>query len=109
MAVLRERTVWKKPRAARAVECIDHLSPEQEANVRAAMNVLRVRFGNWHAVGKAMRVNRQKVARVMRGHGRVTAGLAVRAAMLAGVPVDDVLSGAFPKPGSCPMCGRFNS
>ena len=29
-----------------------------------------------------------------------------REARLADVPIDDVLSGNFPKPGSCPMCGR---
>jgi hypothetical protein len=32
--------------------------------------------------------------------------MAVRVARLAGVGVDDVLSGRYPAAGTCPMCGH---
>ena len=32
--------------------------------------------------------------------------VAFRVARFAGVGVDDVLTGAFPPPGTCPHCGR---
>jgi hypothetical protein len=76
------------------------------AHVKAALAFLRARYGGWQAVADAMGL---KVATVLYAHGRgknVTAGVALRAARAAAVPVEDVLSGAFPKPGTCPHCGR---
>jgi hypothetical protein len=35
----------------------------------------------------------------------VNASLAFRVAKVAGVPVDDVLTGKYPSPGTCPRCG----
>jgi hypothetical protein len=40
---------------------------------------------------------------------RLSAGLAVRAARYAEAPLEDLLTGAWPKPGACPMCGRSGS
>ena len=42
----------------------------------------------------------------MSKNGRPGAALALYAARLLSVPVEDVLNGAFPKPGACPLCGR---
>ena len=40
-------------------------------------------------------------------HGRpVSADMAFRVARAAGVPIDDVLGGKFPPPGTCPHCGH---
>lgn len=106
MAILRERKTWKKERQPRATDRLDRLTPEEEANVYAAMNVLRIRYGGMDGVAKAMGASKFAVQTAMQKGRRPTAGLALKAARLAGVPVEDVLTGAFPKPGACPMCGR---
>jgi predicted PP-loop superfamily ATPase len=108
MAILRERVTWKKPKdpTPRALERLDELSPEQRANVRKAMDVMHIRFGGWPNVARAMKVGHKALVVAMKGPRKPTAVLAVRVAQLAGVTVDDVLTGAFPKPGACPMCGR---
>lgn len=45
-----------------------------------------------------------KLNRTCGPRGRPSAGLAVRAARLAKVPIDDVIDGRFPKAGCCPYC-----
>jgi hypothetical protein len=109
MGILRERKVWKKPTEARGTRRLDRLSPEQVANVRAAMKVLAIRFGSVAGVARAMGTTRRTLEHMLGRAGKPSAGLAVHAARLAGVPVEDVLTGAFPKPGACPMCGRCGS
>jgi len=32
--------------------------------------------------------------------------MAYELSKIAGVPIDDILQGRFPKPGACPHCGR---
>lgn len=105
MAILKEKEVRRKPRATRTVELVNDLTPEERTNVLAALQVLRVRFVDWVGVAKALGIS-HKVVQIAARNKKPSAGLAIRIARLAGVPVDDVLSGAFPKPGSCPMCGR---
>jgi hypothetical protein len=109
MTILRERQVWKRPVAAgprRERARLGSLTTDEQNNVRAVMGVLHVRFGSWRAVAEALGTSVKWIEKLMRVVGEPPAGLAIHAARLAGVPVDDVLSGAFPKPGSCPMCGR---
>ena len=108
MSILRERVTWKKPKdtTPRALERLDELTPEQRANVRKAMDVMRIRHGGLTNVARAMKVSHKALLVAMRGPRKPTAVIAVRVALLAGVTVDDVLTGAFPKPGACPMCGR---
>lgn len=81
------------------------LTADEQANVRAAMRFMRKRSGGWAALAKALRCTDSVLVRVAGGK-LVSAGLAVRLARFAGVPVDDVLSGRFPVPGACPHCGR---
>ena len=74
--------------------------------MKVALAFLRARYGGWQAAADAMAL---KVATVLYAATKgksVTAGVALRTARAAGVPVEDVLSGAFPKPGVCPHCGR---
>lgn len=109
MTILRERQVWRaKPikQGKRPGARIDRLTPEQEDNVRAWLRVLRTRLGTWGRVGDELRISIKTVERVLAGTRRPTAGWLPRVAGVAGVRVDDVLSAPFPKPGSCPMCGR---
>jgi transcriptional regulator with XRE-family HTH domain len=72
----------------------------------AALRLLYVRHGNWRAVAKAMGITQSTMARVAKGTEKPSDGIALRAAALAGVSVEDVLTGKFGKPECCPMCGR---
>ena len=108
MAILRERQVWKKPKQQTKprphFEKMNTLSPEQAANVRVALKVLKIRHGTLVKVAELMRVTFGSLTRTL--SVEPNAGLAMRVAQVAGVTVDDVLSGNFPAEGSCPYCGR---
>jgi len=81
------------------------LTNQQEANVRAALQFLRLRFGGWASVAKALRFKEQTLANVAKGRS-VSASMAVRVAKLVNVGIDDLLAGKFPPPGTCPYCGH---
>ena len=81
------------------------LTIEEQANVRKALRFLRTRAGGAEPLGKALRLNGGTLDHVA-AKQTVSAGLAVRLARFAGVPVDDLLSGRYPPPGTCPHCGR---
>ena len=81
------------------------LTAQEMVNVRAALRYLRVRSGGYEALGKAIGMQ-EKTMQPMARRVPPSAGLAVRLARLAGVPVDDILCGRFPPPGACPHCGR---
>lgn len=109
MAILRERKVWRKPPTPRPSSAVslDRISAEEEASVLAALKVLRRRFRSWQGLANVMRMPLKTLERIVSGKNRrVPAALAIRAAKVAGVPVDDVLSGAFPGARACPVCGR---
>ena len=76
------------------------LTPDEAANMKAALKVLRLRHHHPLAVlARLPGVTRPTLAKSIHRNGNPSAGLAIRCARLAGVPIDDVLSGAFPKPG----------
>ena len=81
------------------------LTATEQTNVRAALRFLRARCGTWGAVSKALRFGESTVANVIGGKA-VTPAMAFRVARLVKVPVDDVLAGRFPAPGTCPHCGH---
>ena len=76
------------------------LTSKEQANVRTALRFLRARCGGLKPLAKALRYTRQTL--------RLPASptLAFRIARLAGVPIDDVLAGKYPPPGTCPHCGH---
>ncbi len=82
------------------------LTAQEQRNVRAALRFLRVREGGLDRLAKLIRGKKDTLVR-MGGRRPPSAGLAVRLARLAGVPVDDVLCGRFPPPNSCPHCGTI--
>lgn len=110
MPILRERCVWRRERRPHpsGLVSLDRLSPDEEASVLEALRVLRHRYGTWRGLAKAMQMPLKTLERIIAGKGgrQVPAGLAVRTAKVAGVPVDDILSGAFPGARACPVCGR---
>jgi hypothetical protein len=83
MAILRERKVCRRERAPRATERLDRLSPEEQANVKVAMRVLRVRYGTMRAVARLMGTSTRTVEAMVGRSGKPTAGLAIRAAKLS--------------------------
>ena len=105
MPILTKTIEWQKPRTPKPHGTGD-LTPEEHANVKTALAVLHRRHGGWEDVAKALGTTKKRVETIMGPRKKPTAGLALRVARLAGVPMEDVLSGAWPKPGACPMCGR---
>ena len=103
--ILTERVTWKKPRPPNETRRSSDLTPEEQENVRTALKVLRIRFGGWERLGVAMRAKRQ-IVRHAAFTKKPSAGIALRAARLAGVPLEDILSGRWPQKGACPMCGH---
>jgi hypothetical protein len=103
--VLRERVSWKRHRPPNETRRSTDLTPQEQENVRVALRFLAKRHGDMTKLAKAMGAHRETVQRPVRG-GVVTAGIALRAARVAGVPLEDVLTGKFPPPGTCPHCGR---
>jgi hypothetical protein len=65
-----------------------------------------MRLGSYAKLAEALGAKPATVNDSMHRSGKPSVALALRAARLAGVPLEDVLSGAWPKEGSCPMCGR---
>jgi hypothetical protein len=97
--------VWRKPRPANVTRRSTDLTPEEQDNARRALRFLAKRLGDTSKLAKAMGAHRETVQRPVRG-AVVTAGIALRAARVAGVPLDDLLGGVWPQEGACPHCGR---
>ena len=81
------------------------LTAEEISHLRTAMRFLRVRCGSWASLAKAIRGSGITL-QTMVHRKPPSAGVAIRLARIAGVPVDDLLTGRFPPPGACPHCGR---
>jgi hypothetical protein len=79
---------------------------KEVAHVRAALRFLRLRCGSWATLARALRFHETTLTKAAGGQKPATATLAVRIAKFARVGVDDVLSGRFPSPGTCPHCGH---
>jgi hypothetical protein len=81
------------------------LTKEEQTHVRTALKFLHHRTGGWEPLAKVLGFAARTLANV--GEGRPTsASLAFRIARFAKVKVDDVLTGRFPAPGTCPYCGH---
>ena len=82
------------------------LTPAEATCVRTALKFLHSRMGGWQPVAKALCFRKVSLSNVASGHKMVSASLAFRVAKFVGVTVDDVLTGRFPEPGTCPYCGH---
>ena len=82
------------------------LTPEERDNVRRAVRTLCRRYGSASALAVKLKAGRRSVERAMGPSGAPSMSIVLRCARLAGVGVDDMLSGKWPKPGACPTCGR---
>lgn len=82
------------------------LSAEEQKNVRTALKFLRTRCGTWATLAKVLDSTGRTLTEVANRRSVVSASMAFRVARLAKVGVDDVISGRFPDPRSCPYCGH---
>jgi hypothetical protein len=98
MAILRERQVWRKHPAAPPKRY--KLTPEEQARVKLAMHVLRVRLGGWAEVAAATGYTYKAVTLASSPRVKVSGSMALRVAGAAGMPLEAMLAGC------CPMCGR---
>jgi hypothetical protein len=105
--ILSESKVWKKHRPANETRRASDLTPDEQANVKRALQVLMARLGSGRKLAEATNCTLSVIRWWMSAPGKPSAGIALRAARLAGVPFEDLLSGAWPKAGSCPHCGRL--
>jgi transcriptional regulator with XRE-family HTH domain len=105
MAILLKREVWRRavPLARRREP---DLTDAEIAALKMALRYLRVTVGGRNKLARALRVHATTLSRVLSDRKRPSAVIALRAAKLAGQPVDRVLNGAWPPEGSCPHCGR---
>jgi hypothetical protein len=81
------------------------LSKEEEARVRAALRFLHTRVGGWAPLAKVLGFTETTLAHVSEGR-TVIASVAFRIARFVKIPVEDLLAGKFPAPGTCPYCGH---
>jgi len=77
------------------------LSPEQQDNVRRAIWALHRHHGTLVRVARMLGVRRTSLDHVLSSRGAVTAALALETARVAGVTMNDVLEGQFPRPMEC--------
>lgn len=106
MAILRERQVWKRVDGRKLqgkLPDLDLLTADEQARMRTALDVLRISYGDWRKVAKALKSNRTTITRIVCIKRRCTPSFAARVARLLGVPLGEILAGRFPK--ACPLCG----
>lgn len=81
------------------------LTADEQKNVRAALAFLRHRLGTWKTLAKVLKMKERSLTNVANGR-TATPMLAFKIAKLGSVTFEDVTSGRFPSPGTCPHCGR---
>ncbi len=108
MPILTTKQVWERPEFKTRKRRLDagHLEGEQEDNVIRAIVFLGKRHGGLNQLSRDLGAARTTVTRAVHRLRRISPALALRVANIAGVPLSDVLSGAFPGLGECPVCGH---
>lgn len=82
------------------------LTTQEQTHVRTALRFLRSRCGGWKPLAKTLRYKVSSLSHAVGGRRVISASLAFRVARLAGVSIDNVLSGEYPAHGTCPHCGH---
>jgi hypothetical protein len=104
VAILKEKIVWRRGDIhlpARAWQ----LTQTEQDNVKAAARILRRQIGR-RRFAEAIGVGVKATRHATENKRRVSAGLALRVARLAGVPVETILAGKWKGPRPCPTCGQ---
>ena len=106
MTILRERVTWRRTRTEPKTRYATlDLTQEEREHVRVAFRFLRRRYGSNVALAAALQASPRSLSRVMGTRGKPSAGILMRAAKLAGMPLERILAGKYPKRGTCPGCG----
>lgn len=103
MVILRERQVWRRPCTETSRE--PALPPTEQANVKAAIRLLRHQLDP-DQLARALKITRLALKHTTERRRPASAKLALRVARVAGVPLEEILSGAWRPTGVCPVCGR---
>jgi hypothetical protein len=80
------------------------LTVEEQKHVRMALRHLHARLGEWAHVAKVLHFARGTITDMNCGHAPVTASMAFRVARFLGAPIDELLTGKFTPPSTCPYC-----
>ncbi len=106
-APIRERWVWRREAPRVRQQQVNSLTDEQEENVRRALRHLAAMHGSLKYVAESVGMAYQTARHAMVKRRPVSVGVAFRTAQAAGVPMEDVVSGAWPgKDTPCSLCGR---
>jgi hypothetical protein len=81
------------------------LTETEQENGRRALRWLRFRVGGWKTMAEGLGFKKKTLTNVSEGQ-EVSTNLVFRIARMAGVSVEDVISGKWPRPEACPHCGR---
>lgn len=81
------------------------LTPEQRERLALALDGLHRAYGTWYALAAEMGMSIDALKKVRVGKTGSMATV-VRAAELAGVSVERLLTGGIVEAGRCPHCGR---
>lgn len=90
--------------SAREIATQDLTIDEQE-HVRAVLQFMRTKLDGWEPLAKLLKFDTTTVLNAGNGRRTVTASMAFRLARIIGVPIDDLITGKWPEPGTCPRCG----
>ena len=82
------------------------LNREEQRHALKVFRFLRIRFGSWKMLAKALGFEASTLIGVKKCRDRVSINMAYCISRLACVPFEDVVTGRYPAPGTCPYCGR---
>ena len=106
MPILRERVAWSRARPPTETRASADLTPDEQRHVKAAIAFLAKRYGSYRKLAETTGTKRATLIQAASKRGSVSAGIALRVSRAAGVPLESILSGAWPPAGACPHCGR---
>jgi hypothetical protein len=104
MSILTKQKSWRREPMPDLVGT--SLTLDQQDNVRRAAAFLYARFRSWQALAKAMAMTEEGLRKALSKRRRITMRLAITFAYVAGVKVEQIASGEWPREGACPYCGR---
>jgi hypothetical protein len=88
------------------MSCGRKLTEQEQVNALGALQFLRARIGTWKLLAASLGFDPVMLRKVKKRDRAVSINMAYCISRLAGVPFDDVVTGRYPAPGTCPHCGR---